>query len=286
MLEWTVQRQPVPLKDLPIYQLYYLSVCSTPSDPTIVWGTEVRMEPLEAYLRQKNSMGEVLLSPAHFLFRNVGLAMHKHAEFNRRVARRRVFEYKQVNVLVPIFNRGGSEINTMLLEGVPDLSLEEIAKFMWERANAAAQGSFDNAVRTTWFEQLPKWLVRLGLFMHVWNHNTFNFPRMSILKRENVASMLVNYYGSKKSPPMTSYKPSRFPLDGVPFSVTMGATVDQPVVENGQVVPGRVAPLYLRADHRIVDAYLMKGFLETLLQGFAHPESLERSTTIPLRKAS
>src|SRR5262245_46744982 len=128
MLEWTVHRQPVPLKDLPVYQLYYLSVCKTPSDPTIVWGTEVRMEPLEAFLRQKNATGSVLLSPAHFLFKNVARAMDKHREFNRRVTSRRIYEYKAVNVLVPIFNKGGSEINTMLLENVPDMSLEEIAQ--------------------------------------------------------------------------------------------------------------------------------------------------------------
>jgi pyruvate/2-oxoglutarate dehydrogenase complex dihydrolipoamide acyltransferase (E2) component len=59
----------------------------------------------------------------------------------------------------------------------------------------------------------------------------------------------------------------------------MGATVDKPVVDNGQVVSGRVAPLFLRADHRLVDAYQMRGFLETLAQGFRQPELLDLQDT-------
>ena len=69
------------------------------------------------------------------------------------------------------------------------------------------------------------------------------------------------------------------------FSITMSATVDKPVVDNGQVVPGRVAPLFLRADHRLVDAYQMRAFLETLTAGFKQPELLE-STDADIRNAA
>lgn len=275
MLERTVHWNEFPLKDLPIFQLYYLSACNTPSDPTIVWGTDIRMEAVESFLRTKNSTGSVLLSPAHVLISNVARTMNQHREFNCRVTRRRIFEYNHVNLMVPLFNPGGSEINTLWLEQVPSLSLEQIAQAIWNQTSHAAQGRFDSVEDNSWLERLPAWVIRLATKFHVWNHNHFNYPRMKHLSRENRGSMLVNYFGFRNAPPLTSYKPSRFPLDGAPFSITMGATVDKPVVDNGQVVPGRVAPLFLRADHRLVDAYQMRAFLETLIAGFKQPELLE-----------
>jgi chloramphenicol O-acetyltransferase len=237
-------------------------------------------------LRQLNCSGSVLLSPAHFLFKNVAQAMQLHREFNCRVARKHVYEYKQVNLLVPIYNKGGSEINTLLLEDVPNLSLEQIARFMWLQANAAARGNFEAVQQPSWLERLPRFLVLCGMWLYLWIFNEYNFPKLSVLRRENVASMLVNYFGARNSPPLKSYKPSRFPLDGLPFSITMGATRDEPVVDNGKVVPGRVAPLYLRADHRLVDAYLMKAFLETLLKGFAQPALIEPVTAIESQRTA
>jgi hypothetical protein len=276
-MEWTVERRGVPLGDLPVFQLYYLGACRTPADPTIVWGTEIRMEAVESFLRQKNATGEVLLSPAHVLLRNVALAMERHPEFNCRVTRRRVFSYHDVNLLVPLFDQGGNEINTLILDNVPAMSLEAVAEFLWASAGSAARGELDSDEKKNWFLRLPRWLVRLGLPLHLWNQNHMNFPRMKMLTRENRASMLVNYFGFRNSPPLKSYKPSRFPLDGMPFSITMGATRDTPVVEDGNVVPGRVASLFLRADHRLVDAFHMRCFLESLDHGFQHPDVLDVS---------
>lgn len=216
-----------------------------------------------------------MLSPAHFLYKSVAIAIQQHREFNCRVARKHVYEYKRVNLLIPVFDSGGSEIKTLLLEDVPNLSLEKIAHSMWTAANAAACGQFDAVQQPTLLEKLPRLLVLFGLRVHVMLCNEYNFPRMKILRHENVASMLVNYFGARNTPPMKSYKPSRFPLDGLPFSITMGPTADAPVIENGKVVPGRIAPLFLRADHRLVDTHLMKAFLETLLKGFAQPTLIE-----------
>ena len=212
--------------------------------------------------------------------------MRQHPEFNRRIARRRIFEYKSTNLLIPVFTPHNREITTLPLENVPNLTLEQIAQYMWQSTSAGVLGNRATMDQSTLFDRLPRWFIRLGLWWHIWNHNTFNYPRMKMLRRENVASMIVNYYGARNTPPLKSYKPSRFPLDGVPFSITMGATVDQPVVENGQVVAGRVAPLYLRADHRLVDAYQMKVFLETLLNGYAKPEQIECLDAAPVKQAA
>ncbi len=277
MWEWTVHQKPLPLKDLRVFQLYYLSVCRIPNDPTIVWGTDIRMEAVESYLRRENATGSTLLSPAHFLIKNVANAMQQHPEFNCRITRQRIFKYKQVNLIVPLFNLGGSEINTLLLENVASMSLQQIAEFLWRQTSAAARGEFDSVHQSSLLEKLPRWMLHLGMWMYIRLTNEVNFPKCKLICRENVSSMLVNYFGFRNAPPLRSYKPSRFPTDGVPFSITMGATLDQPVADSGNVVVGRVAPLFLRADHRIVDAFQMKAFLETLNKGFEHPESISHA---------
>ena len=46
----------------------------------------------------------------------------------------------------------------------------------------------------------------------------------------------------------------------------MGRVERRPVVENGKVVVGQVAPLFVRADHRIATAYHLAQFAQTIRQ--------------------
>jgi len=40
-MEWPLKRSKLPFAQAPTGSLYYQAACTTPSDPTIVWGTDV-----------------------------------------------------------------------------------------------------------------------------------------------------------------------------------------------------------------------------------------------------
>ena len=85
---------------------------------------------------------------------------------------------------------------------------------------------------------------------------------------------------------MRMYKPSKFLDETSLLSVTMGRIEEMPVVRDGQVVARRVAPLFVRADHRVTDAQHLSHFVGRLRESLENPKSLEEPSghAVPLQK--
>jgi pyruvate dehydrogenase E2 component (dihydrolipoamide acetyltransferase) len=62
--------------------------------------------------------------------------------------------------------------------------------------------------------------------------------------------------------------------------VTLGATEPRPVVVEGEVVVRPLAPLFVRADHRIVDAHALGLFTNLIRDLLANPAALDADTGI------
>jgi len=270
---WPLLPEPVPDDQLSLWNFYYLNTCPPPRDPTMVWGTDVDCGELQAYLKRVNATGDVLVTPAHVLVAAVATALARHPQFNRRVLRRRVMNYRDVNVVVPFQKKTTVGIDVTLFEKADRKSVTEIAAEAWRTAQAAARGG--SGVKEPIYMRFPRRLQALAHPFHVWLVNTLNMPVRETNKRQRTASALVNYFGAKGMPPMRSYKPSRMPYDVAMTSVTMGAIEPRPAAVNGQVVVRPVAPLFVRADHRLVDAYEVGQFTETIRKLLADPAALD-----------
>jgi hypothetical protein len=277
-LHWPVHSPPIADAETAIWQLYYLGACPTPSDPTMVWGTDVDMTGLEKYLEHANAESPVLISPAHMLLRAVGLAMRRHPEFNRRVIARRVYQYRDVHLFLSLYNPREKEIELLLLEDVDRRSLVDLSRELWRYGQQAARDELVHFGQRTIYDLLPKSIVRRLIPFHLWLFNRFNWPITRHWRREHRAAMLVNYLAYKGAAPMRMYKPSRFPNDATPFNVTLGATEPRPAVVEGKVAVRPLAPLFVRADHRIVDAHDLGMFANTLRELLSNPALMDRET--------
>lgn len=269
---WALRPEPVPDERLSLWNFYYLHACPPPRDPTMVWGTEVDCTELQAYLRRMNAESDVLVTPAHVLIAATARAVALHPQFNRRVLRRRVREYRQINVVMPFQKKTTIGVDVTLFEQADRKSVAEIAAEAWRTAGAAVRGG--SGVKEPVYMSFPRWLQARLLPFHIWRVNTLNTPVRETNKRQQTASVLVNYYGSKDMAPLRSYKPSRMPYDVAMTSVTMGAVEPRPAVVGGAVVSRPTAPLFVRADHRIVDAYDVGRLAETIRRLVADPASL------------
>lgn len=275
-MEWPVEAA-TPDSKLPVWPFYYLAACPAPPDPTIVWGTDVDVTDAERYLKQRSGEAGLFLSLAHVLVRATAVTLRRHPEFNRRVIGKRVHAYRDVSIVMPMFQRAANEVEVVLIPRADELGLIETATFLWNQGCAAASNS-GAAMEggKSWHERLPRWLIKRALPWFLWGIDRWNLPRIGWLRRENVAVAMVNYFGSQGSPPMRAFKPSRFPNDAVPLCLTMGATEERVVAVRGEVVVRRIAPLFFRADHRTIDGgYAMRGFLQTLRSLISDPAQLE-----------
>jgi chloramphenicol O-acetyltransferase len=267
---WPLKRKAIPISETPTWSLYYLAACRTPADPTIIWGTDVPTAGLETYLKRVNADSDILVSAAHVLVMAVGRCLAKHPEFNRRVLHRRLFDFKQVNILLPV-QGGKTGPEVCLFTDVDRKPLEQIAREVWRHSKELAKGESASQRDERIFRSIPG-IFRGSLFrLMILGTNWINWPAALWGHRTMRSGTMINYLGQRGAPPMRMFKASRFPNDTATMNVTMGPTEDA-------VMDGPSAPLFVRVDHRVVDAYQLSQFVADLRQFLMEPELLEQAT--------
>jgi len=278
MTHWPVASTPIPTSDVPVAQLYYQTVCQGRDDPIFVWGTEVDVEAAQAYLREVNETSDVLVSLAHVLLRAVAFALREHPQFNRRLAGKRLYQFHDVNLLMPARDLAGNT-QVLVIEQADRLTLPKIAETVWNQlaaCNAPDAGSACDIVRDAnivrgFGRPLVPWVQ--GVF------NRFNLgPRWGFARLRR-GSVYVNSLDFRGAPPMTSYKPSRFPSEIQLSTITQGPVQQKVVAVDGQPQVRKVAPLFIRADHRAVDAYELGGFVTTIRNCLSKPWIMDATGT-------
>ncbi len=162
----------------------------------------------------------------------------------------------------------------MLVKHADTLTLDQIARTLWKNQRKTAKAdSLDHRDRRL-IRRLPDFILRWGFRAFVWLERNVRLPSIR-LNRVSNAPVVVNYLGFSGAPPMRMYKPSAYPNESSHLSVTMGPIETRPVVQNGELAVGRVAPLFVRGDHRLTDAYLLASFVGALREYLANPELME-----------
>lgn len=267
---WPLHDAPESLDDSPLWNFYYLNTCPPPRDPTIVWGTEVDCTALQAYLRELNGTSPVLVTAAHVLIAATGRALARHPQFNRRILKNRIWRYRHVNVVMPFRAKAGLDV--MFFSDVDAKPVVDVATEAWR--NVQSNGESHSGVPLPVYMRFPRRLQALLQPFHVWLVNHVNLPLRGTNHRQRAAVAMVNYFGHRGMAPLRSFKPSRLPYDSITLSVTMGATEPRAVPIGREVAVRPVAPLFVRADHRIVDAHEIGEFAETLRTLLADPRRL------------
>lgn len=264
---WPLVEEPVPLDDMTLWNFYYLNTCPPQRDPTIVWGTEADCGELQAFLRDLNRESDVLVTPAHVLVAATARAIEKHPQFNRRILKKRVWAYRDINIVMPV--RGKTGLEVMFFGRPNQKTVIDVAHESWRNAQSAA-GDHDGVPQPSYM-RMPRKFQALLQPLHVWLVNHRNRPLRGTNNRQRGASTMVNYFGHRGMAPLRSFKPSRLPYESISLTVTMGAIEQRAVVVGQEIVARPIAPLFIRADHRIVDAHEIGAFAETLRQLLADP---------------
>ncbi len=283
---WPLKTPAVAESAIPILNSYYLKACPTPSDPTMVWGTDVEIEKLNGYLRAKHADSPVLISGAHVLLRAVAEALVRYPQFNRRVLGKRLYRFRDVNILMPLRKRRQGEAGVFLLRNADSYSISEIAQQVLQHNRNAARGEHVHDRQTQIFRRIPRWIAGPLLRLQLWSTNHFNHPVDDLNEQLCAAPVLVNYLSFNGAAPMRSFKPSRFPSECWTLSVTMGPGENRPVADGNRVVVKPVSTLFVRADHRIVDAYELGKFVGTLQTLLSDPWLLDSAAAPRKEKAT
>lgn len=270
-----LERRPVRSSEITLINHQYLSQKSR-TDPTIVWGTDFDAENLAELIARRNRQSQTLISVTHVLIRAVAKTLAQFPQLNCRIIRGRIYRFREVNVRLINYSPRTADVDILMVRRADRLSLDEIGEFLWSRQLGIATGAHADARDKAWLDWGPAVTRRWGSRIFWWLDRTFRLPRLGSIDRHLDSAVVVNYLGFAGAPPMRMYKPSKFPDESSLLSVTLGRLEERPVARDGGVAVRRVAPLYVRGDHRVTDAYVLGRFTGALRDALTNPALLER----------
>jgi hypothetical protein len=290
---WETFARPVPLAELGWVNAMYLGAGIAHWDPMMVWGTTVDTENLDEFLAEQRRRTGRMLSAAHVLVRAVAVSLSRHPRVNCRVTGRRVYQYNGVNMVVPMLKPRTGEVQPVFLRRADEMSLTDIAERFWTEAHGRAAGAAvesQPAGRQSGFRRALDGLRR-NVRLH-WIHKMswlgfylgarLRVPTIFAFQQElNGAGAFVNYLGYPGAPPLIAFKPSCLPMNAYSVNVTMGPSELRPVVSEGAIVIRKQAPLFVRADHRMINGHQAAAFINTLRGYLADPWTLIQSEPSP-----
>ena len=277
-MKWPLHDRPIPDRKIPLYNRFYLHAsAATQSDPALVWGTEVEVEALQAFLRDRNRSGRVVITPVHALMRATALALTRFPELNVRIVGRRIFAFRDVNVRLAFFHRRNRETDLLVISAANTKSIEEIALEVWHVLLQAARNERDRDRDLARLRRLSAFWLRQLLRLYNFADRHFRLPVVGRLDATRAACATINDLSFPGAPLIRAYKPTRFPDQSDSLNLTIGP-VESKVIERGgrfETVP--VMPVFMRADHRVVDAYQAGQFLGFVCDLLSEPRRLEEA---------
>lgn len=275
-----LESRPLRSTDISFINQQYLSCCHSTVDPTMVWGSEIEAENLLEFVKRCNRTAETLISPAHLLVKAVADSLEQFPELNARVIGGKIYRFREINVRIIHYGTASAEVNIVTLFKANQLSLEEVSQMLWQSQLQIVQGGHDRFDKRI-LEFGPPWFRNMISRTYWWLDRTVRLPRINRIDRHLDSSVMVNYLGHAGLPPMRAYKPSKFPDESSLLNVTMGRTEPMAVVRNGQVVVRRMAPLFVRGDHRITDAHQLGRFIAALREKLEDAQALDKLLASP-----
>jgi pyruvate/2-oxoglutarate dehydrogenase complex dihydrolipoamide acyltransferase (E2) component len=272
-----LQPRPVPPAQIPFFNKLYLHSVGPGIDPTMAWGTEVDVTKLNAYVAEASARLNIILSPAHLVAKSVAQALRDHPQFNRRVVGRRLYDFRDVNMLMSFQNRGSQQADLLFLKKVDRQPLKVFAENVWSEMGKARRGedSMGKAKRNAqrYGSFLFGWMLRIDRFIT----NRLPLPMMvSRLARLHATPVVINMLNFPGAPPLRVYKATQVGSNSWCVHIAFGPTEEKPVVENGQVVIRPLAPLFVRVDHRMGDAVELGRFTATIRDYLTDPARLPK----------
>ena len=274
-MKWPLHSRPIPHSEIPPYNRYYLHAPkSSHVDSTMVIGTEVDADSLLSFLRERNRVSQVVITTAHALIRATAMALEKFPEMNVRVVGRSVYAFRDVNIRMAFFHRRNRDIDILLISAANKKSLEQIGREVWERLLQAGRGEGARDRDLARMRRIPAFWFRQFMRTYAWIDRRFPLPAVGRLDELRGGPALVNDLSSSGVPPIRSYKPSRFPDDSDSLNLTLGPVENKVVARADGFESVRVMPLFVRADHRLTDAYQVGRFLAVIRDLLQNPEQM------------
>lgn len=268
-----------------------LGTWAEPTDPQIYGTLKLRMEPALAYLEEVSRQTGQRVTVTHLVVKAVGEALAACPDANVVLRGARPYRRRDVDVsvLVALGGAGGRDLSAARIARVDTKTPEAIARELSGAARdirGGANQGLESARRM--LDRVPVWLMRAVLRFLTFLSYTLNLDLRRLgIPRDPFGGAVVSSLGS------LGLEDAFIPLVGyskAPIVIAAGAITDEPVVEDGRVIPGKVMRLNATFDHRVIDGAHAAVLAAAMRRVIEHPweaaGSAPATTTLPLAGAS
>jgi pyruvate/2-oxoglutarate dehydrogenase complex dihydrolipoamide acyltransferase (E2) component len=241
-------------------------------DPSVYGIADLPARPALEYLEKLKAGTDARITLTHFTGKAIAQVLARHPELNSILRLGRLYPRQTVDIFFQVASdERGRDLSGTTIREANHKSIETIALEMQERVEAIrSRGDPEFSRMKGLFGILPgvlagPLLTISGFLMYTLNlwSPLFGSPR------DPFGSAMITNVGSLGIE--TAFAPL-VPYSRVPLLISMGAVLDKPVVQDGQVVVAPMLRLCITFDHRLIDGVHAARMYRTLEAIFRDPE--------------
>jgi pyruvate dehydrogenase E2 component (dihydrolipoamide acetyltransferase) len=231
-----------------------LGTWETTYDPSIYGTLRLRMDKAVDYIAKFREKHQKKLTVTHLVAKAIALAIKECPDANGVLRFNRIYQRKNIDIsmLVLMMADGKADLSSAKIANADQKTLAQIIDEIEERAKKIRERQDKDLEKT---RQSMRWVpfLFMNFFLRMISFlcYTLNLDlRWAGLPRDPFGSAMVTSIGSIGLE--TAYVPL-VPYARVPILVAPGEISDEPVVDDGKVVVGKIMNVNATFDHRLID---------------------------------
>jgi len=263
-----------PKEDLSSFRKIAIGSWQTAYDPSVYGSLEFRMDAAMRYIDEFRRVTGRRLTVSHLLAKAAAMALAACPDANAVLRWNRIYLRQRIGVFFQVVmtdeGEGKTDLSGATLYDVEQKTLVEICDDFSEKV-ATVRARKDPALEKTrgTFKSVPFFLLNAMLKTIAFLSFTLNLDlRWAGIPSDPFGSIMITNVGSLGLD--VAYVPL-VPFSRVPILLAVGAVKDKAVVDDGEVVAGRVMTMSATFDHRIIDGFHAARLSTVLRQWLEHP---------------
>lgn len=251
-----------------------LGTWRTAYDPSIYGSLAVRMDQTMQYVEAYRRATGRHLTVTHLMAKIVGTVLVRMPELNAILRWGRIYRRQDIAVFFQVALKnpetGKLDLSGIKIDRPHEKNLEQIIG-EFEAKTQKVRSSRGNELEKSRgrLQLLPGFMVHHVLRLLSFLSYTLNLDlRFAGIPKDPFGSVMVTNIGSMGLE--GAYAPL-VPFSRVPLLVAMGSVQDEPVVEEGEIVSGKVMRLFATFDHRVLDGAHAARMVEIVRAHFERP---------------
>ncbi|MEW5740298.1 MAG: 2-oxo acid dehydrogenase subunit E2 [Myxococcota bacterium] len=261
-------------EDVSSFRKLAIGTWTTAYDPTVYGTLTVRMEKALSYIERFREVHGVRLTVTHLVAKAVAEALRRCPDANAILRFNKIYLRNRVtlSVLVVQTDQGDGKVDLTAakIEDADKKSLLEMSKEMQDAIDKVRQRK-DKALEESkgTIQKIPFVLMNAFLKLLAFLMYTLNIDlSFAGMPKDAFGGATITNVGSLGLD--VAYVPL-VPYTRVPIFVAPGAVADEPVVDDGKVVPGKVMRINASFDHRFIDGLHAAVLAKTMKEMMENP---------------